>query len=109
MDQHTVFSILNERERLGSTGIGHGIALPHGRLNGIQEPIAAAMKLQQPLNFDAIDDQPIILVIGLLVPAEATDQHLRILSDLAGAFSDSSFRRTVSVASDADTLFNLLT
>jgi len=109
MDQHTVFSILNERERLGSTGIGHGIALPHGRLNGIQEPIAAAMKLQKPLNFDAIDDQPIILVIGLLVPAEATDQHLRILSDLAGAFSDSGFRRTVSEASDADTLFNLLT
>ena len=109
MDQHTVFSILNERERLGSTGIGHGIALPHGRLNGIQEPIAAAMKLQKPLNFDAIDDQPIILVIGLLVPAEATDQHLRILSDLAGAFSDSGFRRTVSEAGDADTLFNLLT
>ena len=109
MDQQTVFSILNERERLGSTGIGHGIALPHGRLNGIQNPIAAAMKLQQPLNFDAIDDQPIILVIGLLVPGEATDQHLRILSDLAGAFSDSGFRRTVSEASDADTLFNLLT
>ena len=108
MDQHTVFSTMNERERLGSTGIGHGIALPHGRLNGIQEPIAAAMKLHQPLNFDAIDDQPITLVVGLLVPAEATDQHLRILSDLAGAFSDSSFRRAVSEASDADTLFNLL-
>jgi PTS system nitrogen regulatory IIA component len=108
MDQHTVFATMNERERLGSTGIGHGIALPHGRLNGIQEPIAAAMTLQRPLNFDAIDDQPITLVVGLLVPAEATDQHLRILSDLAGAFSDSGFRRAVSEASDADTLFNLL-
>ena len=108
MDQHTVFSTMNERERLGSTGIGHGIALPHGRLNGIQEPIAAAMKLHQPLNFDAIDDQPITLVVGLLVPAEATDQHLRILSDLAGAFSDTDFRRAVSEASNADTLFNLL-
>ena len=108
MDQHTVFSTMNERERLGSTGIGHGIALPHGRLNGIQEPIAAAMKLQQSLNFDAIDNQPIILVVGLLVPADATDQHLRILSDLAGAFSDSGFRQAVSEASDADTLFDLL-
>lgn len=109
MDQPTVFSILNERERLGSTGIGHGIALPHGRLNGIHEPIAAAMKLAQPLDFDAIDDQPITMVIGLLVPAEATNQHLRILSDLAGAFSDSGFRDAVGEANDADSLFGLLT
>ena len=109
MDQHTVFSTLTERERLGSTGIGQGVALPHGRLNGIQEPIAAALKLHQPLHFDAIDDLPITMVIGLLVPAEATDQHLRILSDLAGAFSDGSFRRAVGDASDADTLFGLLT
>ena len=109
MDQQTVFSILNERERLGSTGIGHGIALPHGRLNGIEDPIAAALKLQQPLDFDAIDDEPITMVIGLLVPAEATDQHLRILSDLAGAFSDSSYRQAVADANDADSLFNLLT
>ena len=52
MDQQTVFAVLNERERLGSTGIGHGIAIPHGRLNGISEPIAAAMKLSQPLDFE---------------------------------------------------------
>ena len=109
MDQHTVFAVLNERERLGSTGIGHGIALPHGRLNGISEPIAAAVRLHQPLDFDAIDDKPITLVIGLLVPAEATDQHLRILSQLAGAFSDSPFRREIFEAADADTLYRLLT
>ncbi|HJP06010.1 MAG: hypothetical protein CL395_03980 [Acidiferrobacteraceae bacterium] len=109
MDQHTVFSVLNERERLGSTGIGHGVALPHGRLNGISEPIAAAMQLRQPLDFDAIDDEPITLAIGLLVPAEATDQHLRILSDLASAFSDSNFRRGVFAATDTDALHRLLT
>ena len=67
------------------------------------------MKLQQPLDFDAIDNQPITMVIGLLVPAETTDQHLRILSDLAGAFSDSNYRQAVADANDADSLFNLLT
>lgn len=109
MDQQTVFAVLNERERLGSTGIGHGIAIPHGRLNGISEPIAAAMKLSQPLDFDAIDDQPIVIVVGLLVPAEATDQHLKILSELAGAFSATRFREALFAAPDADTLFDLLT
>ena len=108
MDQQTVFSVLNERERLGSTGIGDGIALPHGRLNGISNPIAAAMKLHQPLDFDAIDDRPITIVIGLLVPAEATDQHLKILSELAGAFSNTDFRKTVFEVSSPDALFNLL-
>lgn len=108
MDQQTVFSVLNERERLGSTGIGDGIALPHGRLNGISNPIAAAMKLHQPLDFDAIDDRPITIVIGLLVPAEATDQHLKVLSELAGAFSNTDFRKTVFEASSPDALFNLL-
>jgi len=67
------------------------------------------VRLHQPLDFDAIDDKPITLVIGLLVPAEATDQHLRILSQLAGAFSDSSFRREIFEAADADTLYRLLT
>ena len=108
MDQQTVFSVLNERERLGSTGIGDGIALPHGRLNGISNPIAAAMNLHHPLDFDAIDDRPITIVIGLLVPAEATDQHLKVLSELAGAFSNTDFRKTVFEASNPDALFNLL-
>jgi len=108
MDQQTVFSVLNERERLGSTGIGHGIAIPHGRLNGISEPIAAVMTLGKPLDFDAIDDQPITLAIGLLVPAEATDQHLKILGDLAHAFSQDEFRKALFSATDADTLFDLL-
>lgn len=108
MDQQTVFSVLNERERLGSTGIGNGIAIPHGRLNGLSEPIAAAIKLGKPLDFDAIDDQPISLAIGLLVPAEATDQHLKILGELAHAFSQEEFRKALFNAVDADQLFHLL-
>ena len=109
LNQHTVFSVLNERERLGSTGIGHGIALPHGRLNGIHDPIAAVMKLSQPLEFDSIDNLPISLVIGLLVPAEATNNHLQILSSLANAFSDPGLRKKIFAAQDTESLFNLFT
>ena len=67
LDRHTVFQVLNERERLGSTGIGNGIALPHGRLNGISEPLAAVLRLRQGLDFDAVDDQPVTLVIALIL------------------------------------------
>ena len=109
LDRHTVFQVLNERERLGSTGIGYGIALPHGRLHGITEPIAAALQLRQGLDFDAIDDKPVTLVIGLLVPAEATEQQLKILSALATTFSNASVRQEILGTSDADALYHLLT
>ena len=108
LDRHTVFQVLNERERLGSTGIGSGIALPHGRLNGISEPLAAVLRLRQGLDFDAVDDQPVTLVIGLLVPADATEQHLKILASLAQTFSDAAHKSQILAAQDADSLLNLL-
>ncbi len=109
LHRDTVFQVLNERERLGSTGIGDGIALPHGRLNGLTEPLAAVIRLRQALDFDAVDDGPVKLIVGLLVPANATEQHLDILASLAETFSKGEQRRAILRARDVQTLFALLT
>ena len=83
-----VFESLIGRERLGSTGLGKGVALPHARVAGIEGPVAALMTLTQAVPFDAIDHQPVDVVLALLVPEQSVDEHLRILSSLAELFSD---------------------
>jgi len=83
-----LFDSLISRERLGSTGLGHGVALPHGRISGLEAPIAAFMSLPTGVDYDAIDSQPVDLLFALLVPAESTDEHLQILARLAAMFSD---------------------
>ena len=108
LDKDTVCRTLTERERLGSTGIGGGIALPHGRLNGINECIAAAIRLKEPLGFDAPDEQPICLAIALLVPADAAKQHLQILAELARLFHDAKHRDKILKAADTVGLMALL-
>ena len=108
LDKDTVCRTLTERERLGSTGIGGGIALPHGRLNGIDECIVAAIRLKEPLNFGAPDEQPICLAIALLVPADAAKQHLQILADLAHLFHDGERRDKILKAPDTAGLVALL-
>jgi PTS system nitrogen regulatory IIA component len=108
LDKDTVCRALTERERLGSTGIGGGIALPHGRLNGIKECIAAAIRLKEPLGFDAPDEKPICLAIGLLVPADATKRHLQILAELARLFLDTERRDKILAAPDTVGLMELL-
>ena len=108
LNKDTVFRTLNERERLGSTGIGGGIALPHGRLNGISECIAAVIRMKEPLNFDALDEQPIRLAIALLVPADASQQHLQILSGLAHLFGKTRRREIILRAQDAASLLEIL-
>ena len=107
LNKDTVSRTLTERERLGSTGIGGGIALPHGRLNGIDDCIAAIIRLREPLNFDSPDAQPIILAIGLLVPADASNKHLKILS--ATMFNDSEKRKSILSVEDPSTLLKFLT
>jgi len=109
LDKDTVFRVLIERERLGSTGIGAGIALPHGRLNGINECVAALIRLKQPLDFDAPDQQPISLAVALLVPAEASGEHLQTLASLAHLFDDIERRNDIINAVDAVTLLQLFT
>ena len=80
LDRKTILQIFIERERLGSTGIGSGVALPHGRVSGLENPIGAFAVLDAPIDYDALDKQDVRLVFGLLVPADCTEQHLQIRS-----------------------------
>lgn len=97
----TVFDSLFARERLGSTGLGQGVAIPHGRIKGIKDAIGAFVRLSTPVPFDAPDGQPVSLAFVLLVPEQATERHLQILSELAQMFSDKALRDRL--ASDPDT------
>lgn len=96
------------RERLGSTGLGHGVAIPHGRIKGLKAPMAAVLQLQQPIGFDAPDEQPVVLLIFLLVPEAATQKHLEILSEIAELLSDASLRERIKTAPTADQLHALI-
>src|SRR3989338_4000967 len=89
------------RERLGSTGLGHGVAIPHGRIKGLKNPLAAVLRLDQPIPFDAPDDEPVNLLIFLLVPEAATQRHLEILSEIAELLSDRELRERLKTEADA--------
>ena len=97
----TVFDSLFAREKLGSTGLGQGVAIPHGRIKGLKEARGAFLRLATPVPFDSPDGKPVSLLFVLLVPEQATEQHLQILSELAQRFSDRSFRDAISAAADA--------
>jgi len=99
---------LFSRERLGSTGLGHGVAIPHGRIKGLKAPLAAVFQLAQPIGFDAPDDQPVNLLIFLLVPEAATQKHLEILSEIAELLSDAALRAQLAVATDSLHLHTLI-
>lgn len=96
------------RERLGSTGLGHGVAIPHGRIKGLKAPMAAVFQLQTPIGFDAPDEQAVALLIFLLVPEAATQKHLEILSEIAELLSDSALREKLKTTTDAPTLHQLI-
>jgi PTS system nitrogen regulatory IIA component len=96
-----VFDSLFAREKLGSTGLGQGIAIPHGRIKGLREAVGAFIRLGTPVQFDAPDGKPVSLLFVLLVPEQATEHHLQILSELAQMFSDKAFRETLLKAADA--------
>jgi PTS system nitrogen regulatory IIA component len=102
-----VFDRLLERERLGSTGLGQGIALPHARVRGIRSPIGAFVQLQGPVAFDAIDDRPVDLAFGLLVPDATDEQHLQLLATLAAAFDDAAVREALRAAEGSTQLLTV--
>lgn len=106
--RNLVFDSLFDRERLGSTGLGQGIAIPHGRIKGLKEALGAFVRLAQPVPFDAPDGKPVNLVFTLLVPEQATEKHLQILSELAQMFSDRGLRDALAGAPDAGTLHRLI-
>ena len=99
---------LFSRERLGSTGLGHGVAIPHGRIKGLKAPLAAVFQLLNPIGFDAPDDQAVSLLIFLLVPEAATQKHLEILSEIAELLSDSALRERLASTSDSAQLHSLI-
>jgi PTS system nitrogen regulatory IIA component len=95
-----VYDALFAREKMGSTGLGLGIAIPHGRIKGLKEARGGFMRLATPVQFDAPDGQPVDLIFVLLVPESATEHHLQLLSELAQMFSDKGFREQLTAASD---------
>lgn len=103
-----VFDSLFAREKLGSTGLGQGIAIPHGRIKNIKDAIGAVVRMKQPIPFDAPDGQNVNLIFVLLVPDRATDLHLQILSELAQMFSDKPFRERLLSAENAAGLHKLI-
>jgi nitrogen PTS system EIIA component len=103
-----VFDSLFARERLGSTGLGQGVAIPHGRIKGLKDALGAFVRLGQPVPFDAPDGKPVNLLFVLLVPEQATEKHLQILSELAQMFSDRALREAMASAPDAGALHQLI-
>jgi len=99
---------LFSRERLGSTGLGHGVAIPHGRIKGLKAPMAAVFQLANPIGFDAPDDQVVGLLIFLLVPEAATQKHLEILSEIAELLSDAELREKLIASTDGAQLHALI-
>jgi PTS system nitrogen regulatory IIA component len=103
-----VFDSLFARERLGSTGLGQGVAIPHGRIKGLKAPMAAIFQLAHPIGFDAPDEQPVNLLIFLLVPEAATQKHLEILSEIAELLSDAPLRESIRASTSAAQLHGLV-
>lgn len=91
VSESEVFKVLTERERLGCTGLGKGIAVPHGRIKNLEQPVIALARLDNPIDYDAPDSLPVWLAVGLLVPVDADDTHLKLLSIVAGCFQDQEF------------------
>ena len=105
----TVTDNLFARERLGSTGLGEGVAIPHGRIKGLKQPLAAFVRLADPIPFESPDGQPVVLLIFLLVPEQATQQHLEILSEIAQMLSDRDTRTQLATEPNPTAIHQLLT
>lgn len=100
-----IYERLLNRERMGSTGIGEGIAIPHCRLKQCEKTFGVLLQLEHPIDFDAIDQQPVDLIFALLVPEEATDEHLKTLSMLAQKLSQADYREALRNSPDSQNLY----
>lgn len=108
LSQEDVFNCLFAREKLGSTALGKGVAIPHGRTGVVKDTVGAFFRLQTPIAFDAPDEQPVSLVFILLVPENASTKHLNVLSELAGKFSQKSVRNALLSATSAESVREIL-
>lgn len=109
IERGKVFDSLFARERLGSTGLGDGVAIPHGRIKGLKEALAAVVRLAQPIPFEAPDGKPVSLLVFLLVPEAATEEHLELLSELAELLSDAEIRESLLNSKDPVRIHQILT
>ena len=103
-----VIDALAARERLGCTGLGHGVAIPHGRVDFINNPVGAAITLDEPIDFDAADGQPVDIIVGLLIPESEVDGHLKILASLASFFNSESNREAMRQSGSAQDILEHL-
>lgn len=103
-----ILGSLANREKLGSTGLGHGVAIPHGRIAGVNDSVGAFIRLKHPLDYEAHDGHPVDLIFGLLVPQGATEEHLKHLAAIAEMFSDENFCKQARAAADDAALFKLI-
>jgi PTS system nitrogen regulatory IIA component len=108
LNRQTVYESLIAREKLGSTGFGNGIAIPHCRLKGCDAPVSAVLHLEKPVDFDAIDGAPVDLLFVLLVPEAATDAHLELLRQIASMLDRAEVRASLRGAKSSDELYNVV-
>ena len=108
LPKNTIFNKLLERERLGSTGLGQGFAVPHARLDDLDETHACFVKLDTPIKYDAMDHQPVDLIFVLLIPDVCTEEHLQILANLAKIFSQPQVPNQIRRCHSADEIINLI-
>jgi len=109
VDAFDIFQHLTEREKLGSTSLGHGVAIPHARTSGSDRAIGAFIKIEQGIDFDSPDNKPTDLLFALVVPEHYTDEHLEILSDLASCFSDEALCHDLRSSVTSKELYDRLT
>ena len=108
LNRHLVTDSLFARERLGSTGLGHGVAIPHGRIKGLKTPYLSFVKLANPIGFDALDDVPVSVMFVLLVPENASQKHLDLLSQIAELLGHDSTRESLKKVTSIDALLALV-
>ena len=106
LDEDQVYTSLLERERLGSTALGHGVAVPHCRVSGLEQPLGCLVTLAEAIDYDAPDGEPVDLLFVLLVPPDATQEHLDLLADIARRFSNPSYCHGLRSAQGAEQLLN---
>ena len=109
LNRALVADSLFARERLGSTGLGYGVAIPHGRIKGMKSPLAAVFLLAEPIGFDSPDEKPVNVMLFLLLPEATRQKHLEILSEIAEMLSDASLRDKLKLSRDAQELHALIT
>lgn len=109
LDERAVFDMLLERERLGTTGIGHGVAIPHGKHEALSRPYGVFARLAKPIDFDAIDDQPVDMMFALLAPLDAGADHLKALARVSRLFRNQEICEKLRGSDTAEALYGLMT